>query len=65
MSGIERAVAAVLASYEDALNASDTDAVMPLYADDGVFMAPFSHSAIAEMRYAKRTMQCLAQSLST
>jgi uncharacterized protein (TIGR02246 family) len=40
------AVAAVLARYQDALNASDTDAVMPLYAEDGVFMPPYSPSAV-------------------
>ena len=33
----------VLATYERALNASDADTVMTLYADDGVFMA--QHSA--------------------
>ena len=33
----------VLSSYETALNASDADAVMALYADDGVFMP--QHSA--------------------
>jgi uncharacterized protein (TIGR02246 family) len=36
-------IEAVLAKYEQALNASDTDTVMTLYADDGVFMA--QHSA--------------------
>jgi ketosteroid isomerase-like protein len=35
------AVAAVLAKYNAALNASDTQAVMPLYHDDGVFMPPY------------------------
>ena len=33
----------VLSTYEKALNASDTDTVLRLYADDGVFMA--QHSA--------------------
>jgi uncharacterized protein (TIGR02246 family) len=42
----EEAVAGVLASYNAALNASDTDAVMPLYAEDGVFMAAFSPSCV-------------------
>jgi uncharacterized protein (TIGR02246 family) len=36
-------IESVLAKYEWALNASDTDTVMTLYADDGVFMA--QHSA--------------------
>jgi uncharacterized protein (TIGR02246 family) len=39
MNPDEKAVAAVLARYEKALNESDTDAVMKLYASDGVFMA--------------------------
>jgi len=34
----EEAVAAVLEKYQDALNQSDTEAVMKLYAPDGVFM---------------------------
>jgi uncharacterized protein (TIGR02246 family) len=38
MNANEQAVAAVLAEYQDALNQSDTDAVMKLYASDGVFM---------------------------
>jgi uncharacterized protein (TIGR02246 family) len=43
---VEDAVAAVLARYQDALNASDTNAVMPLYAEDGVFMPQHSLSAV-------------------
>jgi uncharacterized protein (TIGR02246 family) len=46
MNTNEKAVAEVLAKYQDALNDSDTDAVMRLYADDGVFMPPYSQSAI-------------------
>jgi uncharacterized protein (TIGR02246 family) len=46
MNANENAVAAVLARYEDALNASDTDAVMLLYAEDGVFMPQHFPSAI-------------------
>jgi uncharacterized protein (TIGR02246 family) len=38
-SADETAIRSVMAAYEAALNASDTQAVMPLYADDGVFMA--------------------------
>jgi uncharacterized protein (TIGR02246 family) len=38
MNTDEKAIAAVLANYQDALNQSDTPAVMKLYADDGVFM---------------------------
>jgi len=46
MAPNEQAVAEVLAAYGAALNASDTDAVMPLYVEDGVFMPPYSASAV-------------------
>ncbi len=36
----------VLDRYAAALNASDTKAVLPLYAEDGVFMPAFSPSAV-------------------
>ena len=36
------AIEAQLSAYETALNASDTDAVMALYAEDGVFMPQHS-----------------------
>src|SRR6202795_5402435 len=38
MNTNEEAVAALLSNYEDAWNQSDTEAVMKLYAPDGVFM---------------------------
>ena len=46
MSATTEAVTALLAKYNDALNASSTDAVMRLYAEDGVFMPPYSPSAV-------------------
>ena len=46
MSATTDAIAQLLAKYSDALNASSTDAVMPLYAEDGVFMPPYSQSAV-------------------
>ena len=46
MNANEKAVAAVLAQYQDALNQSDTDAVMKLYALNGVFMPQNSPSSI-------------------
>jgi uncharacterized protein (TIGR02246 family) len=46
MMTTKQAVTALLAEYNDALNASSTDAVMPLYAEDGVFMPPYSPSAV-------------------
>jgi uncharacterized protein (TIGR02246 family) len=42
----EKAVAEVLARYQDALNQSDTDAVMMLYAPNGVFMPQNSPSSV-------------------
>jgi uncharacterized protein (TIGR02246 family) len=52
MTANEQAVAEVLSAYNQALNSSDTNAVMPLYAQDGVFMPPYSPSAVglAEVR---------------
>jgi uncharacterized protein (TIGR02246 family) len=46
MTPNEKAVAEVLAAYNEALNSSDTNAVMPLYTEDGVFMPPYSPSAV-------------------
>src|SRR5258707_10787508 len=54
MNANEKAVGEVLAKYQDALNQSDTGAVMRLYAPDGVFMPQNSPSSIgaAEVRRA-------------
>jgi uncharacterized protein (TIGR02246 family) len=46
MNANEEAVTAVLANYQDALNQSDTDAVMKLYAPDGVFMPQYFPSSV-------------------
>jgi uncharacterized protein (TIGR02246 family) len=46
MNANEKAVAGALAKYQDALNQSDTDAVMKLYASDGVFMPQNSPSSV-------------------
>jgi uncharacterized protein (TIGR02246 family) len=46
MNANEKAVAEVLSKYQDALNQSDTDAVMKLYASDGVFMPQNSPSSV-------------------
>src|SRR5580692_370149 len=53
MTANEKAVAAVLQKYQDALNASDTEAVMTLYMEDGVFMPPYSQSAIGAVAVRK------------
>jgi uncharacterized protein (TIGR02246 family) len=44
----EAAIRSVLSAYQDALNASNTEAVMPLYTDDGVFMPPNNQSAVGK-----------------
>jgi uncharacterized protein (TIGR02246 family) len=44
----EAAIRGVLARYNDALNGGKTAAVTPLYADDGVFMLPYSESALGK-----------------
>ncbi|MGB2664622.1 MAG: SgcJ/EcaC family oxidoreductase [Candidatus Acidiferrum sp.] len=46
MNANEQAVAGVLGKYQDALNQSDTDAVLKLYASDGVFMPQNSPSSV-------------------
>jgi uncharacterized protein (TIGR02246 family) len=46
MNSNEKLVAAVLANYQDALNQSDTEAVMKLYAPNGVFMPQHFPSSV-------------------
>jgi uncharacterized protein (TIGR02246 family) len=53
MSATTEAVTALLAKYNEALNASSTDAVIPLYAEDGVFMPPYSQSAVGSAAVRK------------
>ena len=43
-AGNTGAIKEVISVYEAALNASSADAMMPLYADDGVFMPPYNHA---------------------
>ena len=42
----QAAIRGVMASYNAALNGGETTAVLPLYTEDGVFMAPYSQSAV-------------------
>jgi uncharacterized protein (TIGR02246 family) len=44
----ETAIREILSSYEAALNGSDTTAVVSLYTDDGVFMAPNGPSVVGK-----------------
>jgi uncharacterized protein (TIGR02246 family) len=53
MSAATEGVTALLAKYNEALNASSTDAVMPLYTEDGVFMPPYSQSAVGSAAVRK------------
>jgi uncharacterized protein (TIGR02246 family) len=53
MTSIEKAIADVLSAYNQALNSSDTDAVMRLYASDGAFMPPYSSSAVGFVEIRK------------
>jgi uncharacterized protein (TIGR02246 family) len=46
MNAEEKRIASVLSKYEEALNRSDTAAVMGLYASDGVFMPQHFPSSI-------------------
>ena len=48
MANEESAIRAVMASYNDALTRGSTDAALMLYAEDGVFMAPYSQSAVGK-----------------
>ena len=52
MNTDETAVASILKDYQTALNRSDTEAALSLYAPDGVFMP--QHSPSAPPRCAKR-----------
>jgi uncharacterized protein (TIGR02246 family) len=42
----ETAIRGALESYNEALNGAQTGAVLLLYTDDGVFMAPYGQSAV-------------------
>ena len=44
----EKAIRGVMASYNAALNGGSWKAVAPLYAEDGVFMPPYSQSAVGK-----------------
>src|SRR5271170_6040710 len=49
----DAAIRSVMAAYNDALNGGKTSAVLPLYADEGVFMPPYSQSAIGRSAVEK------------
>jgi uncharacterized protein (TIGR02246 family) len=45
-AGDKAGIESTLAAYNKALNGGETSAVLPLYTEDGVFMPPYSQSAI-------------------
>jgi uncharacterized protein (TIGR02246 family) len=53
MANDEAAIREVLAAYNAALNGGKTSAVLPLYTDDGVFMPPYTQSAVGKDAVAK------------
>ena len=44
----EDGIRSTMAAYNDALNGGKTAAVLPLYIEDGVFMPPYSQSAVGK-----------------
>ena len=52
-TGDEAGIRRTLASYNDALNSGETSMVLPLYGEDGVFMPPYSQSAVGKDAVAK------------
>lgn len=47
------AIEHALSSYNSALNKGDTATVLPLYTEDGIFMPPYSQSAIGREAVGK------------
>jgi uncharacterized protein (TIGR02246 family) len=47
-SAEKAAISATVTSYEAAMNASNTDALIALYAEDGVLMPPYTHSVVGK-----------------
>jgi uncharacterized protein (TIGR02246 family) len=52
-SGDEAGIRATMAAYNAALNSGKTSAVLSLYTEDGVFMPPYSPSAIGKASIRK------------
>src|ERR1700739_251576 len=48
----EAGIRETMAAYNAALNGGKTAAVLPLYTEDGVFMPPYSQSAVGESAVA-------------
>jgi len=52
IAGDEAGIRETMAAYNAALNGGKTAAVLPLYAEDGVFMPPYSQSAVGKSAVA-------------
>jgi len=63
MNATTDGVTGLLAKYNEALNASSTDAVMPLYAEDGVFMPLIASRQLVRRPSEKHTTRFLRRSL--
>jgi uncharacterized protein (TIGR02246 family) len=48
MADAKAGIRETMRAYNAALNGGDTAAVLPLYTDDGVFMPPYSQSAVGK-----------------
>jgi hypothetical protein len=48
MTDAEAGIKETMTAYNAALNGGVTTAVLPLYTDDGVFMPPYSQSAVGK-----------------
>ena len=47
-AGDEAGIRSTMAAYNAALNGGKTSMVLPLYTDDGIFMPPYSQSAVGK-----------------
>jgi ketosteroid isomerase-like protein len=57
MSAATEGITAMFAKYNKALNALSTETVMLLYVEDGVFMLPYSQSAVGSAAVRKPMMR--------
>src|SRR5258708_6089292 len=58
----ESDIRSTLAAYNTALNGGETSMVMPLYTEDGVFMPPYSQSAVGQQA-VRRAYEAVFQEL--
>ena len=61
----EAGIRETMAAYNTALNGGKTAAVLPLYTEDGVFMPPYSQSAVERAQSPPLTIRCSRSCSST